>query len=292
MQANEQHSALPLDTLHAPAWQRMVEPIARLATPEEARQAGDRASQTESDGLAPETVEAHRLRFIQAGLRQRSAPVVFYATKVALAVGLPLLVWSGLWALDQVPQGLAGAASLLLAAGIGLHAPQMWLERRTAWRQRELFEAFPDATDLMIVCVEAGLGLDAALERTERDMALRSPVLADELSLLGSELRLGTARAEALKHLAQRTGVEEIRLFVAMLVQAERFGIGVADALRVHAKDMRLRRQLRAEEEAAKMPVKMLFPLIFTLFPSLMVVLMGPATILLMRQLKLVAQGN
>lgn len=209
----------------------------------------DGASAIEYGLLVP---PAHRERFVHAGLRSRSAPVVFYAAKVLLA--------------------------------LGLQPPGLWLRRSIERRQRELFEAFPDAIDLIIVCMEAGLGLDAALERAAHDMELRSPALAEELALLGAERQLGVARAQALRHLAQRTGVEEIRAFATLLVHTERLGTGVTDALRVHAQALRQQRERRAEEAAARLPVKLLFPLIFTLFPALMVVLMGPALISLMRQ--------
>ena len=258
---------MSLDLQQAPAWQRLVEPMARLGTP------------TDNED------QSHRLRFLQAGLRHRSAPVAFYAVKVGLALGLPLLAWLLMASAPRPLSGLASASLLLAAATLGVMLPEAWLRRRTASRQRELFQALPDAIDLLVVCLEAGLGLDAALERVQRDMQLRSPVLADELELLSSELRLGHAREQALRQLALRAGIEEARLLVATLVQADRFGLGMADALRTHAQDLRTRRQLRAEEAAAQIPVKLLFPLIFALFPSLMVVLLGPAVIGVMRQM-------
>lgn len=259
--------AVSLDLQQAPTWQRLVEPVARLGTPTDTEE------------------HSHRLRFLQAGLRHRSAPVAFYAVKVGLALGLPLLAWLLMTTAAKPLSGMASAMLLLVAATLGVLLPESWLRRRTAVRQRELFQALPDAIDLLVVCLEAGLGLDAALERVQRDMQLRSPVLAEELELLSSELRLGHAREQALRQLAQRAGIEEARLLVATLVQADRFGLGMADALRTHAQDLRLRRQLRAEEAAAQIPVKLLFPLIFALFPSLMVVLMGPAVIGVMRQM-------
>lgn len=273
-----------LDAHEPPAWQRLVEPVARWADP-----AGGMA-----EGPRPDTAdeEPHRRRFLHAGLRSRSAPVLFYALTVLLTLGLPLAAWGGLQLMARPLQGLQLASVLLLAAALGHRLPQMALNARIARRQREIFEAFPDALDLLVVCVEAGLSLDAALERAERDLQQRSPVLAEELALVGSELRLGSSRAQALSHLALRTGVPEIGLFVATLIQSDRFGLGVAEALRVHAQELRDRRQLRAEEEAAKMPLKLLFPLIFTLFPALMVVLLGPAIIQLMRQLMPLMTGQ
>jgi len=152
-------------------------------------------------------------------------------------------------------------------------------------RQREIFEAFPDALDLMTVCVEAGLGTEAAMLRVADDLQLKSPVLADELHLVNLELRAGADRERALRNLAIRTGVEEVDGFVAMISQAERFGTSIAASLRVHAEMLRTRRRQRAEEAAAKIALKLLFPLIFCIFPSLMVVLMGPAMIQIYRVL-------
>ena len=287
-------SDLDLDLKQTTNWQRLVEPVARLGTP--------------SEMTDPATGQTNRLRFLQAGLRQRGAPVVFYATKVALALGLPLLAALVFWLISALPvrlspngagatlwhapSGMTLAFMLLASAAVGVLMPEAWLRRRTVARQRELFEALPDAIDLLVVCLEAGQGLDAGLDRVRRDVALRSPALADELEVLSSELRLGQAREQALRQMAQRAGIEEARRLVATLVQADRFGLGMADALRAHAQDLRIRRQLRAEEAAAKMPVKLLFPLIFALFPSLMVVLLGPAVIGVMRQmLPLMAGG-
>lgn len=261
----------PLDRSEASRWQQLIEPVARLGAPEPAQE------------------QALGLRFMQAGWRHRAAPVMFYAAKVALVLGAPLLLGLGLSLSGRVWPSLP---VLLAAAGVGLYAPEWWLRHRTRQRQRELFEVLPDAIDLLVVCTEAGLGLEAALERVERELRLRSATLSDELSLLGAELRLGLSRAQALRHLAQRCGLEEMRLLVATLVQADRFGLGIAQALRVHAQDLRLSRQRRAEEAAAQLPLKQLFPLIFALFPALMVVLLGPAIIQLMRQVMPLMTGR
>ncbi|MGH6640337.1 MAG: type II secretion system F family protein, partial [Polaromonas sp.] len=172
---------------------------------------------------------------------------------------------------------------LLLLAAAGYYLPNVLLANVTRRRQRELQEALPDALDLMIVCVEAGLGLDAAMNRAASEIGLRSAALSDELNLVALELRMGAKRELALRNLALRTGVDDIASFVAMLVQADRFGTNVADALRIQAETMRTHRRLRAEERAAKIPLKLLFPLIFFIFPSLMLVLMGPAMISIYR---------
>jgi len=154
-----------------------------------------------------------------------------------------------------------------------------------ATRQREIFETFPDALDLMTVCVEAGLGTEAALNRVAEDIQLKSPILSEELRLVNLELRAGADRERALRNLAMRTGVDEVDGFVTMISQAERFGTSIAASLRVHADMLRTRRRQRAEEAAAKIALKLLFPLIFCIFPSLLVVLLGPAMIQIYRVL-------
>jgi tight adherence protein C len=169
--------------------------------------------------------------------------------------------------------------SLVGLAALGYFLPNAFLEQRIAQRKREVFESFPDAMDLITVCVEAGLGLDAALSRVGEEMHVRSPILGEELHLINLELRAGSSRERALRNLALRTGVEEIDALVAMLVQSDRFGTSVADSLRVHAESLRTKRRLRAEEAAAKIAVKLLFPLIFFIFPSMLLVLLGPALI-------------
>jgi tight adherence protein C len=146
-------------------------------------------------------------------------------------------------------------------------------------RQRELQEALPDAIDLITVCVEAGLGLDAAMNRAGEELALRSQALADELKLVALERRVGSTRASALNSFALRTGVDDIATFVTLLIQTEHLGTNVADSLRILSDTMRVRRTIRTEEAAAKIPLKLLFPLIFFMFPSLFLVLLGPVVI-------------
>jgi tight adherence protein C len=153
------------------------------------------------------------------------------------------------------------------------------LRQKTAARQRELLNHFPDAIDLLMVCVEAGLGLDAALARVTDELKIKWPTLADELRLVNLELRAGGTRQQALRNLALRTGLEELNTLVAMLVQAERFGTSIGDSLRIYSSELRARRRARAEEAAAKIATKLLFPLIFCLFPALMFVLIGPGAI-------------
>jgi tight adherence protein C len=183
-------------------------------------------------------------------------------------------------------------AVLLVAAAIGYYLPNIVLRRMIFVRQREIFETFPDALDLMTVCVESGLGIDAALSRVTDEMRHRSEVLSDELHLVTLELRAGGSKEKALRNLAMRTGVEDVDTLVAMLIQAERFGTSIADSLRVHADTLRTKRRFRAEEAAAKIALKLLFPLIFCIFPAMLLVLLGPAFIQIYRVLLPTMAGN
>ena len=272
--ADEEKSLTAVSEWHARVV-KVASPMARLSAP--------------ADGWE---ASALRLRFMQAGLREASWPAVYFACKTVLALLLP-----GLFAIYQ---GLSAAQItvttnvliLLVLASIGYYLPNVLLVNAIGRRKEELQDAMPDALDLMMVCVEAGLGLDAAMNRSASEIGLRSQALSDELNLVALELRMGVRRENALRNLALRTGVEEISSFVAMLVQADRFGTNVADALRIQAETMRTHRRLRAEERAAKIPLKLLFPLIFFIFPSLMLVLMGPAMISIYRVLLPTMGGN
>lgn len=220
-----------------------------------------------------------RTRFMNAGYRSASAPILFFASKTLLALLLPALMVAYIGVSST---RISHVSMLMLVASLmafGYLLPNLLLARRIANRQFEIFESFPDAIDLTTVCVEAGLGLDAALSRVGTEMRLKSPVLGEELHLLNLELRAGSTRERALRNLALRTGLEEIDSLVAILIQADRFGTSVADSLRVHSDNLRTKRRLRAEEAAAKVPLKLLFPVIFCIFPSLLLVLLGPAFI-------------
>ena len=272
------HPELPQQA--APAWiQRVVQlsgPLAKLALPQEG---------WENSNL--------RVRFMNAGYRYPAAPVLFFAAKTLLALALPglLVLYFGIFG-GQESKPIAVLSSLVAAAALGYFLPNAWLMWRIRNRQREIFESFPDALDLMTVCVEAGLALDAALTRVGEEMRLKSITLAEELHLVSLEMRAGSSRERALRNLALRTGVEEIDSLVALLVQSDRFGTSVADSLRVHSEGLRTKRRLRAEEAAAKIPVKILFPLLFCIFPALMLVLLGPPFITIFRTLLPVLAGG
>lgn len=226
-----------------------------------------------------------RLRLMNAGLRGEDAPLLYLSAKTLLAVGLPFVTFLALR--PAAPELDAQWLMLLLlaVAAAGYYLPNLLLGHLAALRQRSIFENFPDASDLMLVCIEAGLGLDAALNRVADEMRLKSRALAEELQLVNLEMRAGSTRENALRNLALRTGVEEVNTFATMLVQADRFGTSIGDSLRVFSDELRTRRRFRAEELAAKIPLKLLFPLVFLIFPSLLVVLLGPAFVQVYRVL-------
>jgi tight adherence protein C len=246
----------------------VIQPLAKLSLP--------------ADGWEGSAI---RIAFINAGWRHPSAPTIFFGIKTMLALGFPLI------ALTLSGEGLlaSGVSRILFvlisASAVGYYLPNIFLRYKIADRQREIFESFPDALDLLIICVESGLGLDQAIGKVAAEIDIKSKVLAQELQLVLMELRSGFSRETALRHLALRTGIEEIDLLVAMMIQADRFGTSMGDSLRVHADNLRTKRRQRAEEAAAKIAVKLLMPLIFMIFPTLMLVLVGPAMIQIYRVL-------
>jgi len=173
---------------------------------------------------------------------------------------------------------------LLLAAIAGYLIPEMWLLWRVSSRQKKLRRGLPDGLDLLVICVEAGLGLDQAFMKVAEELRIAHPELSEELHLVTLEMRIGKTRLEALRELARRTGLEDIKSLVAMLIQTDRFGTSVAQSLRVYSDELRVKRRQRAEEMSAKTSVKMVPALVFFIFPALMVVILGPAVIQLMRQ--------
>jgi len=220
-----------------------------------------------------------RKRFVHAGYRGSAAIALYFGTKTLLALVFPAVVY--LYLIIAGVNLKTGMLLLVVLSGatIGYYLPNVILSKLVFLRQREIFETFPDAADLLLVCVEAGLGLDAALIKVTEEIRIKSLALSQELHLVTLELRAGSSRDKALRNLALRTGVEEVNAFVTMLVQADRFGTSIGDSLRVFSDELRTKRKLRAEEMAAKIPLKLLFPLIFCIFPSLLCVLLGPAFI-------------
>ncbi|MRW91081.1 type II secretion system F family protein [Duganella sp. FT80W] len=223
-----------------------------------------------------------RTRFMNAGWRSAAAPSLYFAAKTLLALGLPALAAVG-GALSLT----GGMYLLLLVAGIGYYLPNAVLSHKAAARCREIFENFPDALDLLTVCVEAGLSLERALAKVAGEIHIKSVALAQELQLALMEMRAGFTKERALRNLALRSGVEDVDTLVAMLIQSERFGTSMGDSLRIHSDNLRGKRSVLAEEAAAKIALKLLFPLIFCIFPTLMLVLIGPAGIQIYRMMQL-----
>lgn len=242
---------------------KLTEPIGKLATPED------------------EAFDEVTMWLSHAGLRQRAATAAYFGTKAALTLILPVITV----VLIGIVSGGTQAITLpvvILPAAIGFYLPSVLLRWAVRRRQQKITDGMPDAIDLLTVCIEAGLSMDSAMMRISEDLAISNPVLAEELKIIGVETRAGLARGLALRNFYARTGVDEVDSFVTMVVQAERFGTSIADALRVHSDSMRTRRRQRIEETAEKIGVKLLFPLIFCLFPGLIFVLVGPSLIQLM----------
>lgn len=219
--------------------------------------------------------EGMRETLLYAGYRHPNASAIFLGARVALAALLAGIAFFGIAFLP-----ISGSRSLMgtaFAGVLGWMVPYFWVKRKMKARQRELQRALPDALDLLVVCVEAGLGLNQALLRVSEEMDRISSELADELTIVSLQIRAGTPRGEALKNFAERTGLADVRSLVGVLVQTDRFGTSVGNALRVHSENLRDKRRQRAEEEAAKLSIKMLFPLIFFIFPAIFVVLLGPS---------------
>ena len=218
-----------------------------------------------------------RDQLIHAGYDSPTAPAVYLGARVLLTVGLGLFVFTVLQ-LAGVPQ-LGSLLGALWGSAMGWIAPAFYVGAKIRKRQHEMVKALPDALDLLVVCVEAGLGLNQALVRVAEEIGAVSPALGEQFNLANLEMRAGTPREDALRHLADRTGIEDIQSFVTMLIQTDRFGTAIADALRIHSDTLRTKRRQRAEEAAAKTAIKMLFPLVFFIFPALFVVILGPAVI-------------
>jgi tight adherence protein C len=166
---------------------------------------------------------------------------------------------------------------------VGFYIPDLWLKLKTSRRKEEIQDALPDALDLLVVCVEAGMGLDAAINRVGEEIRINSPAISDEFRLFNLEVRAGKAKRDALKNLSLRTDLEDVNSLVTLLTQTEKFGTSVANSLRVYSDSFRVKRAQKAEEIAAKLPVKMLFPLVFFIFPCMFIVILGPGVIRVFR---------
>jgi tight adherence protein C len=228
---------------------------------------------------SPKEMGRLQRRMVRAGFKNSAkAAAVFAAMEIVLPITFALITVSFFGV-------IRGGIFAVFAAAIGYALPGFVLARKTAQRQKQIENGLPDALDLLIVCVEAGAGLDAAIVKASEELSLAYPALANEFRLITTETRAGKPRLEAFRNFAQRTGVEDVRSLVTMLVQTDRFGTSIAQALRTHAATSRVKRRQRAEERAAKLGVKLVFPLVFCLFPALYVVVLGPAVIKIMHSL-------
>lgn len=219
-------------------------------------------------------------RLIRAGMRDEATLKIFYGSKVVVPLILCIILTA---------TGIAGKSPFIfyaMALGIGYLIPDFWLGKRIKKRQSKVRLGLPDVLDLLVICVEAGLGLDQATARTAKELVFTHPVLSDELELVVLEQRAGRARSEAWRHMAERTDVDVIKNLVSMLVQSEQFGTSIAKTLRTHSDTLRTQRIQQIEEMAAKTTVKLIFPLVFFIFPCLFLVTLGPAMILMSEEFK------
>jgi len=230
---------------------------------------------------------ALRTGLVRAGYRRPEAVYLFLGSKVLCAALVPI-AWLGFCYATARPVGNSVAWSVILGF-VGFYLPTFFIGVLQRQRHDDILSALPDALDLMVVCVEAGLGMAAAIQRVGVEIRLASPALSDELAIVNQEMQTGVSRTDALRNLAERTGVEDVYSLVAMLIQTDRLGTSVAQSLRAHADSMRTRRRQRAEQLARKASIKLAFPLVFLIFPALLLIILGPAGIQLMKAL---AAGN
>jgi tight adherence protein C len=232
-----------------------------------------------------EDISHLKQKFFQAGFSDRSGKgkMLFFGAKVLFAAGLPLCFLALKITLLDTMLPLNAMLLFVVIAVIGFYLPDLWLSIKIATRKQMILLGFPDALDLMVICAEAGMGIEAAIARVGEETSLTNPPLSEELRFFMLETRAGKSRRDALQALAMRTGLEDIESFSTLLIQTDKFGTSIARALRVQAESMRVKRSQRVEELAAKLPVKLLFPTILFIFPSLFLVLAGPAMIMAYR---------
>ena len=254
---------------------KIVGPFAQLASP------------TSDAELSP-----LRVRFLNAGIRHPDAYIMYFGMKTLLPLGFAALAYVGLRATGAADDSTVMLLWLAVVALAGCYLPNLVLRLMIRSRRREIFENFPDAADLMLVCVEAGLGLDAGLAKVTEEIQVKSAALAQELHWTNLEMRAGSTREKSLRNLALRTGVDEIGTFATMLTQADRFGTSIGESLRVFSEDLRHKRHVRAEELAAKVPTKMLVPLVLCIFPCISLVILTPAAIRIVRMIMPMLNGT
>jgi tight adherence protein C len=224
-----------------------------------------------------------RQRLISAGYESETAPRAYTLIRLALVIGLPVGVVTLFWAVGSTPGLVKLYFSIIISATMGLYLPSLFLRAKADRRQQELINGFPDALDLMLVCVEAGLGLEAAFARVGMEISMSHPRLAEQFGAVVLELRAGRSHEDALRRMADRAGADEIRAFATLLIQSTKLGSSIAQTLRVYASEMRERRRMRAEEKAHRLPVLLSIPLVACMLPVMIGVLMLPASIRVFR---------
>ncbi len=269
------------------AWLIRLSPVL-LKTPGPSASNPD-AKTANADADSPDPL---RMRMLNAGIPSTDAVLIYRALQTLLIFILPILILLTLGVLRPALTLPGMAILLVLGAMLGYYLPEAVLNRLIKRRQESLFHGFPDALDLMRMCIQAGMGLDASLDRVGREVRLSCPALAEELAMTGYELRAGASRSEALRHLSQRVGLSDVEAFVGTLIQSDRFGTSVSESLQVYSDALRNKRRLLAQELAAKLPIKLLIPLVFCLFPGLLTVLLGPAIINISTHLLPVLSGQ
>jgi tight adherence protein C len=232
---------------------------------------------------SPKDVTVMQRRLIRAGIRKEGALKVLYGAKAVMGIAFPLI------ALAAVAGSETDTSNkfivVLLATAMGFFGPNEYVRRTASKRQKEIARGLPNALDLLVVCVESGLGLDQAILQVSKELEHAHPEISEEFGLVNLELKAGKRRVEALRNLAERTGVDDLKKLVAVLIQADRFGTGVAQSLRAHSDFMRVQARQVAEEKAAKLGVKLIFPIFFCILPSLFVVTVGPVAMKIVREL-------
>ena len=229
--------------------------------------------------------DSMRKKLVAAGYTAPYAPRLYTLIRLILVIGLPLLLFTLIWATGASPGIFQVYAVVVISALAGLYLPAVFLAAKADRRQQEIINGFPDALDLMLVCVEAGLGMDSAFARVGMEMTNSHPRLAEQFGAVVLELRAGRSHDDALRRMADRAGAEEIRAFATLLIQSSKLGSSIAQTLRVYAAEMRERRRMRAEEKAHRLPVLLSVPLVGCMLPVMIGVLMLPAAIRVIRTL-------
>jgi len=232
---------------------------------------------------SPKDVTVMQRRLIRAGMRNESALKVLYGAKAVCGVVFPIIAVAAVAGSDTDPSNKF--VVVLLATAMGFFGPNEYVRRKATGRQKQIARGLPNALDLLVVCVESGLGLDQAILQVSKELEHAHPEISEEFGLVNLELKAGKRRVEALRNLAERTGVDDLKKLVAVLIQADRFGTGVAQSLRAHSDFMRVQARQVAEEKAAKLGVKLIFPIFFCILPSLFVVTVGPVAMKIIREL-------